>query len=111
CAVLQVLDGRCLRREELVEAAASHVSAAARDRLLSGFAFFGGADICQGPPQGSRITLARADQWVRRWKEADPRKALREVCRRFIATYGPVTPSDFGEWIGSRILRADAWRE
>jgi hypothetical protein len=50
------LADRCLLREELAEAAAGHVSSAARDRLLSGFAFFGGADICQGRPQeaGSR---------------------------------------------------------
>jgi hypothetical protein len=81
----------------------------AQGRLLSGFAFFGGADLCQGPPQGSKITLARPDQWVERWEEVDEQEGLREVCRRYLHTYGPATPKDFREWFVSRQFRpADA---
>jgi Winged helix DNA-binding domain len=100
-AVLDALDGRCLLREELAAAVADRVGPKARGRLVSGFAFFGGADLCQGPPRGSKITLARADQWVADWQKVDGAEALREVCRRFLRTYGPATPSDFREWFTS----------
>ncbi len=108
-AVLDALDGRCLLREELAAEVAERVGQKAQGRLLSGFAFFGGADLCQGPPQGTKITLARPDQWVASWEEVDEQEALREVCRRYLRTYGPATPKDFSEWFMSRWLRpADA---
>ena len=104
-AVREALDGRCLLRDELAEEVVSRVGAAPRDRLRSGFAFFLG-ELCQGPPQGSRITLARPDQWVDGWQEVtDEREALREVCRRFLLTYGPARPADFSEWFGTAAFR------
>ncbi len=108
-AVLDALDGRCLLREELAAGVVQRVGPKARGRLSSGFAFFGGAFLCQGPPQGNRITLARADQWVERWEELDEQESLREVCRRHLGTYGPATPKAFGEWFTSRQFKpADA---
>jgi hypothetical protein len=108
-AVLEALDGRCLLREELAAEVVRRVGPKAQGRLLSGFAFFGGADLCQGPPQGSKITLARPDQWLERWSEVDEQEALREVCRRYLQTYGPATPKDFREWFTSRQFKpADA---
>jgi hypothetical protein len=108
-AVLDALDGRCLLREELAADVVQRVGPKARGRLLSGFAFFGGADLCQGPPQGSKITLARPDQWVEGWTEVDEQEGLREVCRRYLRTYGPATPKDFREWFTSRQFKpADA---
>jgi hypothetical protein len=108
-AVLDALDGRCLLREELAAEVVQRVGPKAQGRLLSGFAFFGGAVLCQGPPQGSKITLARPDQWVEHWEELGEQESLREVCRRYLRTYGPVTPKDFGEWFASRQFKpADA---
>jgi len=108
-AVLAALDGRRLLREELAAQVVQRVGPKAQGRLLSGFAFFGGADLCQGPPQGSKITLARPDQWVEHWEDVDEQEALREVCRRFLRTYGPATPNDFREWFSSRQFKsADA---
>jgi DNA glycosylase AlkZ-like len=105
-AVWEVLDGRCLLREELAEDVVQRVGAAPRERLRSGFAFFLG-DLCQGPPQGSRITLARPDQWIEGWREhTDEEEALREVCRRFLRTYGPARPADFAEWFAAAGFRA-----
>ena len=106
-AVLDTLDGRCLLREELAAEVVQRVGPKARGRLLSGFAFFGGAVLCQGPPQGSKITLARPDQWVERWEELDEQEGLREVCRRYLRTYGPATPKDFREWFSSRQFKPD----
>jgi DNA glycosylase AlkZ-like len=101
-AVLDALDGRCLLREELAAEVADQVGPNAQGRLRSGFAFFGGAQLCQGPPQGSKITLARADQWVADWKEVDRENALREACRRYVRAYGPAAANDFREWFTSR---------
>lgn len=101
-AVLDTLDGCCLLREELAAGVVQRIGPKAQGRLSSGFAFFGGAVLCQGPPQGNKITLARPDQWVERWEEVDEQESLREVCRRYLCTYGPATPKDFGEWFASR---------
>jgi len=100
-AVWEVLDGRCLVRDELAADVVNRIGGVAVERLRSGFAFFLG-ELCQGPPQGSRITLARPDQWIEGWQEAtDEDEALREVCRRFLRTYGPARPADFCEWFSS----------
>jgi hypothetical protein len=105
-AVWDALDGRCLLRDELADEVVKRVGAAPRDRLRSGFAFFVG-DLCQGPPQGSRITLARPDQWIKSWREvSNEHEALREVCRRFLRTYGPARPVDFCAWFASSGLKA-----
>ncbi len=100
-AVLDALDEQVLLREELAEEVAEHLGPNARGRLSSGFAFFGGADLCQGPPRGNKITLVRADQWIKEWTEIDEEEALREACRRYLWTYGPATPNDFREWFTS----------
>lgn len=107
-AVFDALDGRCLLREELAEEVVRRVGSRPRRRLLSGFAFFLG-ELCQGPPQGTRITLARPDQWIEGWREEDDQEALAEVCRRFLHAYGPARPADFRAWFASRAFTpADA---
>jgi hypothetical protein len=46
---------------------------------------------------------------VQHWEELDEHESLHEVCRRYLRTYGPVTPKDFGEWFASRQFKpADA---
>jgi len=102
--VWEVLDGRCLLREELAEAVVKRVGARARERLRSGFAFFL-ADLCQGPPQGARITLARPDQWIEGWRDVDEDEALREVGLRFLRTYGPSRPAELCQWLASSAFK------
>jgi hypothetical protein len=108
-AVWEALDGRILLRDELADEVVKRVGAAPRERLRSGFAFFLD-DLCQGPPQGSRITLVRPDQWIDGWREmTDLDGALREICRRFLYAYGPARPADFREWCGAAAFKvADA---
>jgi hypothetical protein len=109
-AVWEVLDGRCLLRDELAAEVVKRVGKRPRERLRSGFAFLIG-ELCQGPPQGSRITLARPDQWIDGWQEVgDEREALREVCRRFLSAYGPARPSDFCEWVSGAAFKVPAAR-
>ena len=104
-AVWEALDGRCLLRDELAAEVVQRVGPKPRERLSSGFAFFL-SELCQGPPRGSRITLARPDQWIASRRDVpDEREALREACRRFLHAYGPARPADFCEWVSSRAFR------
>jgi Winged helix DNA-binding domain len=100
-AVWDALDGRCLLREELAEEVVKRVGPAAQERLRSGFAFFFD-ELCQGPPQGNRITLVRPDQWIDGWREVDEQTALLQACRQYVRTYGPTRPSDLRGWFGGR---------
>lgn len=101
-AVWESFEGRALLRDELATEVIRRVGRKHEGRLRSGFAFFT-SDLCQGPPQGSKITLARPDQWIESWHDFDDQEALRAVVRRFLYAYGPARPADFREW-----FRADA---
>jgi hypothetical protein len=103
-AVWDSLDGRCMLREEIAAEVVKRVGPRPRQRLLSGFAFFLG-ELCQGPPQGAKVTLVRPDQWIDGWQEVDEQGALREVCRRYLRTYGPARPGDFREWFAGRAFK------
>ncbi len=98
-SVREALKGRALLREELVTAVLERTRTRHEGRLRSGFAFFF-SELCQGPPQGSKITLARPDQWVADWKEVDEQDALREVLKRFFSAYGPTREREFRAWFG-----------
>ncbi len=99
-AVWDAFDGEPLLRDELVAKVVRRAGRKHEGRLRSGFSFFTG-ELCQGPPQGSKVTLVRPDQWVEGWKDVDEAYALREVCRRFLHAYGPARPSDFKSWFGA----------
>lgn len=98
-AVWDAFDGRALLREELATEVVTRVGKKHEGRLRSGFAFFTD-QLVQGPPQGSKITLARPDQWIDDWREVDEGAALREVLRRYLWAYGPARPGDFRAWFG-----------
>ena len=108
-AVGDVLDGRCLTREEIAEEVVGRVGPEPRERLRSGFGFFLG-DLCQGPPRGSKVSFVRPDQWVEGWGEPDGAAAIRAACRRFLHTCGPSRPAEFREWFMPRLLDIGAAR-
>jgi hypothetical protein len=102
-AIGAALDGRCLTRRELAEAVVNEVGDWARERLLSAWGEFLSpaaltGRLCFGPSAGSQARFVRADQWIGHWEEHEPRAALVELCRRYIATYGPVTHGDVAHW-------------
>lgn len=112
-AIGEALDGRCLTRQELGKEVVRRVGQWARrttkviqfgkeaetwPQLLSAAAQTG--RLVHGPSAGTRTTFVRADQWLERWLELDPREALAEVFRRYLATYGPATESQFARWLG-----------
>jgi hypothetical protein len=102
-AVWDSFDGKPLLRDELVTKVVRGAGRKHEARLRSGFSFFTG-DLCQGPPQGAKITLVRPDQWVDGWQDVDGEEALREVCLRFLRAYGPARAADFKAWFGAREL-------
>jgi hypothetical protein len=104
-AVWDALDGRCLLRDELADEVVGRVGREHEERLRSGFAFFL-AELCQGPPRGTKVTFVRPDQWIEGWDEVDEDDALAEVCRRYLRTYGPAGPGDFREWFSSAAFKA-----
>ena len=81
----------------------SQVGEWARERLLSAWgellapAALAGK-LCFGPGTGSQVSFVRADEWIGHWEKHDPRDALIELCRRYIATYGPATHQDIAHW-------------
>jgi len=101
-AVWDSCSGEPLLREELAAEVIRRVGRKHAGRLSSGFAFFIG-DLCQGPPRGNKITLARPDRWLATWKPMKRRDAVREVLRRFLWAYGPARPADFRSWFGSDV--------
>jgi hypothetical protein len=101
-AVWDAAGGEPLLREELAEAVVQRVGKRHAGRLRSGFAFFIG-DLCQGPPQGNKITLVRPDVWIGKWKRVRRDDAVREVMRRFLYAYGPARPADFRAWFGEDV--------
>lgn len=104
-AVWDALDGRRLLRDELAGEVARRIGPEHEERLLSGFAFFL-SELCQGPPQGAKVTFVRPDQWIEGWQEVGEEEALAEVCRRYLRTYGPARPGDFREWFSSPAFKA-----
>ena len=91
-----------LLREQLADEVVRRVGRKHEGRLRSGFAFFTG-ELCQGPPEGNKITLVRPDRWIGKWKRVKRKDASREILRRFLHAYGPARPADFREWFGAEV--------
>jgi hypothetical protein len=106
-AVWEALDGKCLLRDELTAEVVKRVGPGPEQRLRSGFAFFL-AELCQGPPQGAKVTFVRPDQWIDGWQEMDEKLALVDACRRYLHTYGPARPGDLREWFSRALGAAEA---
>ena len=97
-AIAGALDGRCLTRAELADAAGEERLLSGWGELLGPLAFQG--RLCFGEPQGANVTFVRADQWIGGLAEVDPADARREVLRRYLRAYGPAKPADFQRWSG-----------
>jgi len=114
-AIGAALEGRCLPREELADEVARRAGEWTRERIGSGWSYIIGSaaavgKLCHGPPQGTKVTFVRTDQWIA-WRDLDPDESLAEVCRRFLTTYGPAGPAQFGEWFGMKPAQAKTLME
>jgi hypothetical protein len=101
-AVWETAGAEPLLREQLVDEVVRRAGRRHEARLRSGFAFFIG-ELCQGPPQGNKITLVRPDKWLGEWRRVKRGDARREILRRFLNAYGPARPADFRAWFGDDV--------
>ncbi len=114
-AIVDVLDGRRLLRDELATEVTKRVGAWAQQGLQSqwsevvGLGFQAGL-VCFGPSEGARVSYVRRDQWLRSWSDPDPRESLIEVARRYLRVYGPATPRAFATWFAGRHVDPDELR-
>ena len=118
-AVREVLDGKTLTREELIEAVTvlpgfEHVGEELRSgwgTLLKPIAWQGG--LCYGPQSGSRVTFMRPDQASDRWVDLpDPDVAGPVAIKAYLGTYGPSTATGFSNWMSRGLIpakRVKAW--
>lgn len=107
-AIAEALDGRCLLRSELAAEVDRRVGTWAGEKVGSGWGYLLGqaalaGKLCHGPPQGTKSTFVRPDQWDGAWVEVDPGEAQAEACRRYLAAYGPSTPRAFSDWLGLKV--------
>lgn len=105
-AIVDVLDGRCLTRNQLADEIKSKVKNKSIDeRLRSSWGevlkivSIRGL-LCFGPNEGRNVTFTRADQWLKKWSRVDPQDALADVYRRYLASHGPATREEFARWWG-----------
>jgi hypothetical protein len=114
-AIGAALAGKRLTREELADAVSERVGPGPREKLASGWGYYLGdaasaGVLCFGPPSGSKVTFVHPGDWLGPQREWEPREALREVARRYAATYGPVSHRQFREWFTARSFTAQAAR-
>ncbi len=119
-ALLEVLDGRELTKNELGVLLAQHLSKDIPPEQLElwnapdGMTHYGESLVrfalsivalqglfCFAPWKRSAATFLLIDQWLGAPLPAsDPCRARAELVRRYLSCYGPSTPEDFAEWAG-----------
>ncbi|MCC5580067.1 AlkZ family DNA glycosylase [Microtetraspora sp. AC03309] len=112
-AVPQVLEGRSLTREELVEAVTEATGDGhLREALTSGWgallkplSFLG--ELCYGPPRDGRVTFARPSDRLPGRPDAPPsaEEAGTALVRAFLGAHGPATPEMFDAWLSRGTMR------
>mgnify|MGYP000533679486 CR=1 FL=1 len=112
-AVAGALDGRVLTREELAQAVEQRTGSRqfgewmrySWGSYLKALAFR--SLVCFAPGAGGRVRFTTPSTWVGdRLATWEPEEALREVTRRFLATYAPATAEDLARWWGVGPARA-----
>ena len=106
-AIGRALDGQLLTREQLgTEVEKITRSEGMRERVRGSWgpylkpASFRGK-LCFGPNDGQRVRFTSPGSWVRgEIEHLDGEEALREITRRYLGAFGPVTREDLARWWG-----------
>jgi hypothetical protein len=118
-AVSEILDGRVLEREELIEEIAARAGSRDFDEhlrsgwgaVLKPLAFMG--LLCNGPSRGNRVTFTSPRSWVENWTGVpEPAEAARVVIPAYLRAYGPARLETFDAWLtrgSSRKSDVRAW--
>jgi hypothetical protein len=104
-AVPEILGDEPMTREQLAAAVTERVGLPVLGELIASVgwgsplkpsAFRG--DLCFGPNQGKNVTFVNPKKWLRKWEPVEPEAAFREIARRYLRAYGPLTPKHFARW-------------
>ncbi|QOV35717.1 AlkZ family DNA glycosylase [Streptomyces ferrugineus] len=57
--------------------------------------------LCFGPGRGRKVTYTSPDRWLPGFTPMDPDKALAEVARRYLRSYGPANAQHFAQWLSA----------
>ncbi|MFH8571728.1 winged helix DNA-binding domain-containing protein [Streptomyces sp. NPDC017993] len=116
-AVDDILDGRVLTRQELTDAVAARRGLEELgEQLTSGWsavlkplAWTG--RLCQGPPQGQKVTFTSPSSWVPGWRGVpDVEEAAAAVISSYLGAHGPADPLTFDAWLLRGATRKAALR-
>lgn len=111
----EVLPGKVLTREELLEEIAGVVKAPGlAEAVRSGWGQMfkpaaAGGLLCSGPERDRNVTFTSPRTWVPAAPWDDPpdhAAAMTAVLERFLDVYGPATHEDFSRWWGVDAARA-----
>ncbi len=109
-AMRDALDEHCLSRTELAAQLERRLGKWATEEA---FPAFGGflprwqlalstaateGVLAFGPPRGNQVTYVRLDQWLPTMHQPAGDKALAEVFKRYLDTYGPASDVEFARW-------------
>ncbi len=104
--VADVLDGRVLERDELIDEVAARAGHRELDEhlrsgwgaLLKPLAWMG--LLCNGPSRGNRVTFTSPQSWLSDWGGIpEPDTAARTAIPAYLGTYGPARPETFDAWL------------
>jgi hypothetical protein len=115
-AVAAILEGRVVSRDQLVAELVERLDRPElEEKLRSGWssllkpAAWQGY-LCQGPPDGNRVTFARPDAWPGWRGLPDPSDAARLVIPAYLRAFGPATMATFDAWLTRSLSRKPALR-
>ncbi|RII11825.1 hypothetical protein DSC45_28335 [Streptomyces sp. YIM 130001] len=57
--------------------------------------------LCFGPNRGRKVTYTSPERWLPGLRPMDPDKALAELVRRYLRSYGPGSSRDFAQWLNA----------
>ena len=110
-AIAAALKDAELTVDELTEAIVARTGSWAGDPVIEAFqgrwprwrqiehlAAYRGA-LCFGPTRGRRVTYTSPHRWLPGFEPAPRKKALAELLRRYLHSYGPATPAHFAQWL------------
>lgn len=113
-AIATALDGKLLTRQELAAEVARLTNIPKLGQhmldnwgsLLKPAAYRG--QLCFAPSQGQNVRFTRPASWLAGGgpPDQDGDKAMLEVLRRFLGTYGPASREDFARWWAASSARA-----
>ena len=116
-ATLELLADGPKTRREIADVVVPAAGSWAEPYLVSSWGF-GLKLMCNaglvvfGPNRGTNVTFASRDSWTAYPVPEDGHGALRELMRRYVRSFGPVTIQDAAYWLGATIrdIQAD-WEQ